>query len=112
MSLPMIESVPARRTAAALCIAMLLVASSVQVMHHCTALDAGAAHHATGDSLSSSPLFCNVCMTVQVAAMAVIVLVLAMGKVRLFTPALPSLFLPDAAPAFSLYVRPPPVQFL
>ncbi len=97
-----------RKAPAALCIAMLLVASSVQVMHHCTALETAAAHQVANTSLTSSPLFCNICMTVQVAAVIVIVLVLAIARVRSFAPSLPVIFPPDASPAFSLYVRPPP----
>lgn len=97
-----------RKAPALLCVAMLLVASSVQVMHHCTALESVAAHQAANASLTSSPLFCNICMTVQVAAVIAIVLVLGIARVRLFAPSLPVLFPPDASPAFSLYVRPPP----
>ena len=97
-----------KQAAALLCVAMLLVASSVQVMHHCTALETAATHEVANTSLTSSPLFCNICMTVQVAAVIAVVLVLATARVRSFAPALPVLFPPDASPAFSLYVRPPP----
>jgi hypothetical protein len=97
-----------RKAPAIVCIGMLLVASSVQVMHHCTTLEAST-HQLADASLTSSPVFCNVCMTVQVAAVVVIALVLATTtRVRTFAPPLPILFPPEAITVFSLYVRPPP----
>jgi hypothetical protein len=101
-----------RKAAATLCVVMLLVAGSVQVMHHCTALEAGIGHMAGNDSLSSSPALCSICMTVQVATLAVIVLVLAIARLQTFAPALPSVSPPDSNTPFSLYVRPPPALFL
>jgi hypothetical protein len=91
---------------AVVCVAIVLMAVGVQALHHCTALESG------GIEPGSAPVYCVVCMTAQVALMAAIVLVLAIGRVRSFAPTLPILSLPDSSPAFSLYVRPPPALSL
>lgn len=87
---------------AGICLALILLAVAVQVMHHCTALD-------INQEPGGGPVYCPVCMTMQVATMAFAVLVVATIR-RLpgtVTTALPR-SVPRMGAALALSVRPPP----
>ncbi len=83
------------------CLGLIVLAAAVQVMHHCTALE-------LNQEPGSTPVFCAVCMTLQVATLAVAALVMAIGRL----PGLEATALPEIAPQpgayFALSIRPPP----
>ncbi len=90
-----------RSTLAIVCLTLIVLAAAVQVMHHCTALE-------LNQEPGSTPIFCAVCMTLQVATLAVAVLVMAISRLRdvemIAFPQIP----PRPGAAFALSVRPPP----
>lgn len=84
-----------------MCLALVVLAAAVQVMHHCTALE-------LNQEPGSTPVFCAVCMTLQVATLAVAVVVMAISRVRgVDAIAFPQITLQPSA-CFALSVRPPP----
>ncbi len=86
---------------AILCLGLIVLATAVQVMHHCTALE-------LNREPGSTPVFCAVCMTVQVAALAVAILVITVSRLSGVEPtALPQIA-PIPGACFALSVRPPP----
>ncbi len=84
-----------------LCLGLIVLATAIQVMHHCTALE-------LNREPGSTPVFCAVCMTVQVASLAVATLVITVSRL----PGVEPIALPPIAPlpgtCFALSVRPPP----
>jgi hypothetical protein len=83
------------------CLGLIVLAAAIQVMHHCTALE-------LNQEPGSTPVFCAVCMTLQVATLAVAVLVMAVSSLRgVEAIALPQIT-PQPAACFALSVRPPP----
>lgn len=91
---------------AVLCLLLILAATGVQVMHHCTDLELVPGPH-SGKSLPG-PGVCVICMTVQVATLAVAAAAIAVSRWASLQPSLrPGLALQPAA-CFALYVRPPP----
>ena len=86
---------------AMVCLSLIVLAAAVQVMHHCTALE-------LNQEPGSTSVFCAVCMTLQVATLAVATLVMtitrALGAEPLAAPRLALEF--DCC--FALSNRPPP----
>ncbi len=81
---------------------VVLVAVAVQVLHHCTALETG------GVEPGSAPVYCVVCMSAQVAALAISAVVFAVTSLAAAEPPPYLERIPEVALAFALYVRPPP----
>ena len=88
-------------TLAVLCLALIVLAAAVQVMHHCTALE-------LNREAGSAPVFCAVCMTLQVATLAVVALAISIRRVPGTEPVVAAQFPPDLGFGFALRVRPPP----
>ncbi len=84
-----------------MCLGLIVLAAAVQVMHHCSALE-------LNQEPGTTSVFCAVCMTLQVATLAVAVLVMAISRL----PGVRAIALPQIAPeldvCFALSVRPPP----
>jgi len=96
-----------RAGTAVFCLLLILAVTGVQVLHHCTDMELSAAQHSGGTSLPGSAV-CVICMTVQVAILAVASAVIAVS--RLISIELPARagVPPQSAACFALYVRPPP----
>ena len=90
-----------RAALAAVCLALVMLATAVQVMHHCTALE-------LNQEAGSAPVFCAICMTVQVATLAVAALVITMSRLLGAEPITLPQIAPELAACFALSVRPPP----
>jgi hypothetical protein len=90
-----------RTATVVVCLALIVLAAAVQVMHHCTALE-------LNQEPGSTSVFCAVCMTLQVATLAVAALAIAIRRL----PGVEPIALPQIAPefgtCFALSVRPPP----
>ncbi len=82
--------------------AVVLMTVAVQVLHHCTALESG------GIEPGGSPAYCVICMSAQVAVLAVAAVVFAVTTLAAAEPPPYAQTFPDLAPCFALYVRPPP----
>ncbi len=82
--------------------AVVLVAVAVQVLHHCTALESG------GIEPGGAPAYCVICMSAQVAALAVAAVVFAVSTLAAAEPPPYAETVPDLPSWFALYVRPPP----
>ena len=82
--------------------AVVLVAVAVQVLHHCTALESG------GIEPGSAPVYCVICMSAQVAVLAVSAVVFAVTSLAAAEPPPYSERIPEVSLGFALYVRPPP----
>ena len=83
------------------CLALIVLAGAVQVMHHCTALE-------LNREPGSTPVYCAVCMTLQVATLAVTALVMTISRLLgMEAIALPQIT-HEPATCFALSVRPPP----
>ncbi len=96
-----------RTGTAVLCLLLILAATGVQVMHHCTDLELVPGPHSGGKPLPG-PGVCVICMTVQVATLAVAAAVIAVSRLAsLELPLRPGLA-PRTGVCFALYVRPPP----
>ncbi len=83
------------------CLGLIFLAVAVQVMHHCTALE-------LNQEPGSTPVFCTVCMTLQVATLAVAVLVLAISRLRRIEALIFPQIAPQPGACFALSIRPPP----
>ncbi len=92
---------------AVLCLLLLLTATAVQVMHHCTDLELIPGPHSGGKPLPG-PGVCVICLTVQVATLAVAAAVIAISRLASFEPPRAPAVVPQPAACFALYVRPPP----
>ena len=92
---------------AVLCLLLVLAATGVQVMHHCADLELIPGQHSGGKSLPG-PGVCVICMTVQVATLAVAAAVIAVSRLASLEPPLGPGLAPQTAACFALYVRPPP----
>ena len=88
---------------AAVCVALVVFATAVQVLHRCTALELSGSSEP-----GSAPVYCVVCMTAQVAALAVAAVVFAITSLAPVEATPCTEAVPDLAPCFALYVRPPP----
>lgn len=86
---------------AAVCLGLIVLATAVQVMHHCTAFE-------LNQEPGSAPVYCAICMTAQVATLAVAALVWMISRIVGDEPLAIPQFAPQFTPCFALYVRPPP----
>lgn len=97
-----------RAGTAVFCLLLVLAVTGVQVMHHCTDMELSPGQHGGGTSFPGSSAVCVICMTVQVATLAVAAAVIAVSPlVSSESPAHAGLP-PQTAACFALYVRPPP----
>ena len=90
-----------RAALAVVCVALIVLATAVQVMHHCTALE-------LNRDPGSAPAFCAICMSVQVAALTVAAIVITIGRLPEPDPVAYSPIAPRAGTCFALSIRPPP----
>lgn len=103
MGFPLSFGRPGRHRAAlaAVCLALIVLTTAVQVLHHCTAFE-------LNREPGTAPVYCAVCMSVQVATLAVAALVWMVAR-RLQDQPLPLLQVaPEFGACFALSVRPPP----
>ena len=83
------------------CVALIVLAAGVQVLHHCTALE-------LNQERGSTPVFCAVCMTLQVATLAVVALVMVISRLATAATVVLPRIVPQPGVCFALSVRPPP----
>ncbi len=96
-----------RRTTVVVCIVLLLLAMTLQVAHHCSLNELSTGHHA-GDDFAPAASTCVICMTAQIATLAVAALVLA-GLSSIHIDAVVYAEIPGERLAdFALCIRPPP----
>jgi len=103
VSLQRTSSGTSRRQAAlaVVCLAIIVLATAVQVMHHCSAFE-------LNQEPGAAPVFCAICMTAQVVTLLLAALVWMISRLLRVAPlALPE-FLPQLTECFALSVRPPP----
>lgn len=84
-----------------MCLTLVVLTTAVQVMHHCTAFE-------LNREPGSAPVYCAICMTAQVATLAVAALVWMIGRVVGNPPVTPIAVTPQFTACFALSVRPPP----
>ena len=90
-----------RAALAALCVALIVLATAIQVMHHCTALE-------LNRDPGSAPAFCVICMSAQVAALTVAAIVITISRLPEPDPVADSPIAPHPGACFALSIRPPP----
>ena len=96
-----------RAGTAVLCLLLILAATAVQVMHHCSDLEPIPGQHGSSRSFPGSGV-CVICMTIQVATLAVAAAVTAISLLASFEPSRGLAGVPQPAACFALSVRPPP----
>ena len=90
-----------RAALAVVCVALIVLATAVEVMHHCTALE-------LNRGPGNAPAFCAICMSVQVAALTVAAIVITLGRLLEPDPVSHATSAPRAGSCFALSIRPPP----